>query len=90
MSERFLQLIRHAVSECARLGMDVVLYDEGMYPSGSACGQVVKEDPSFASRCLLLKRADEPLAPLERVVARLKASGDGWIQAAGDAGLMLV
>ncbi|MFZ4696006.1 MAG: hypothetical protein ACOYMV_12850, partial [Verrucomicrobiia bacterium] len=39
-------------AECARLGMKVILYDEGAYPSGSACGAVVAENPDFASRCL--------------------------------------
>src|SRR5690606_22476011 len=30
-------------------------YDEGMYPSGSACGLVVKENREYASRGLQLK-----------------------------------
>lgn len=63
MGERFLQLMRHAVSECARLGMHVILYDEGMYPSGSANGQVVRENPAFASRCLRMIPAEQPLSP---------------------------
>jgi len=32
-----------AISEAARRNMYVILYDEGMYPSGSSSGQVVKE-----------------------------------------------
>lgn len=50
LSEAFFQAIEWAVREAERLGMQVILYDEGMYPSGSACGQVVAANPAFASR----------------------------------------
>ena len=50
MSARFLDLVKHAVSEARRLNMKVVLYDEGMYPSGSAHGMVVEANPDFKSR----------------------------------------
>ena len=32
--------------------MKVLLYDEGMYPSGSSSGQVVAANPEFQTRCL--------------------------------------
>jgi len=57
MSERMLHFMRIAVEEAARRGMYVVLYDEGMYPSGSSSGQVVAENPNFACRCLALADA---------------------------------
>jgi len=66
MSERFLSHVRAAVEHAARLGMVVHLYDEGMYPSGSACGQVVAENPRLAARCLLAR----PLLSGERQEAR--------------------
>ena len=47
MSGRMLEYIRFAVEEASRTGMWVVLYDEGMYPSGSSAGQVVAADPGF-------------------------------------------
>ena len=50
LSEAFFRYIRVAVEEAAALDMRVVLYDEGMYPSGSACGQVVEGHPALASR----------------------------------------
>ena len=50
MSERFLNLVSHAVKEAARLDMQVVLYDEAMYPSGSAHGKVAAINPMFKSR----------------------------------------
>ena len=53
MSERYLRLVKLAVERAASKGMVVHLYDEGMYPSGSACGQVVKANPKHAARCLI-------------------------------------
>lgn len=52
LSDDFMELVYGAVREACKLGMRVVLYDEGMYPSGSANGQVVKEDSRYASRGL--------------------------------------
>ena len=60
LSETFFHYIEAAVGEAAALGMRVVLYDEGMYPSGSACGQVVADNPDFASRGIALAAAPEP------------------------------
>ncbi|MGN0763849.1 MAG: hypothetical protein ACI4MK_10685 [Aristaeellaceae bacterium] len=55
MSEKYLGFVRFAVEEAARLNMRVVLYDEAMYPSGSAHGMVVRENPAYASRCLRME-----------------------------------
>ena len=55
LSDLFLDLAEVAVEEAERLGMRVILYDEGMYPSGSAHGEVVRADPSFASQCLTMR-----------------------------------
>lgn len=52
LSDFFLELVTCAVEEAKKLGMKVMLYDEGMYPSGSAHGMVVKHNPKFASRGL--------------------------------------
>ena len=60
LSESFFHAMETAVREAARLEMQVILYDEGMYPSGSACGQVVEANPSFASRGIDLVPAEEP------------------------------
>jgi hypothetical protein len=45
LTAEYFRLLRLVVEECARLGLRVSLYDEGSYPSGSACGQVVAADP---------------------------------------------
>lgn len=50
LSGTFFSYIRTAVQEAGRLDMKVVLYDEGMYPSGAAGGKVVRDNPDFASR----------------------------------------
>lgn len=41
-----------AIEEAAKRKMYVVLYDEGMYPSGSSSGQVVEKNPEHAARGL--------------------------------------
>ena len=53
LTPEFFRLVRLVVTEAARLGLKVVLYDEGSYPSGSAQGQVVAENPAWANRVLL-------------------------------------
>ena len=40
LSDEFMHYIRFAVKTAAELGMYVVIYDEAMYPSGSAHGLV--------------------------------------------------
>lgn len=52
LSDNFMQLVACAVETAQKYGMYVILYDEAMYPSGSAHGMVVKNNPKFASRGL--------------------------------------
>ena len=56
LTGEYFRLVERVVQECARLGMRVVLYDECSYPSGSACGRVVAENPGYAARALALAR----------------------------------
>ena len=49
LSEAFFSYLRTAIEAAKENDMHVVLYDEGMYPSGSACGLVVKDHPELAS-----------------------------------------
>ncbi len=51
MSKRMMHFVRFAVAAAAERKMMVVLYDEGMYPSGSASGLVVKANPAHQCRC---------------------------------------
>jgi len=52
LSEEFLNYMEIAILEAKRQGMTVYLYDEAMYPSGSAHGMVVEGNPEYASRGL--------------------------------------
>lgn len=67
LSETFFDYLRTAIETAAALDMKVVLYDEGMYPSGSACGQVAREHPDLASRGIA--RVSAPL-PDDAVLCR--------------------
>lgn len=54
LSDCFMSFVVTAVETAARLDMKVILYDEAMYPSGSAHGLVVKSNPRFASQGIIL------------------------------------
>ncbi len=76
MSDKFLESVKCAVEEAERLGMQVVLYDEAMYPSGSAHGMVVKTNPQFASKGLKViesQTANPPLNNDEKYICTLAA-----------------
>ena len=77
MSQRMLYFLGVTVAEAKRRDMRVMLYDEGMYPSGSSAGQVVAANSDYQSRCLAMRelRDGEDPAPavgenLVAVVAR--------------------
>lgn len=59
LSPAYFSYIRTALETAAELDMRIVLYDEGMYPSGSAGGFIVKENSDWASRGLGLVSAPE-------------------------------
>jgi len=52
LSPEMIHAMNVAISEAARRKMYVILYDEGMYPSGSSSGQVVARNPDHAARGL--------------------------------------
>ncbi len=79
LSKTFFHYIRTAVKTAADLDMKVVLYDEGMYPSGSAGGQVVEGHTEFASQGIVLTdrvfNGDEVLAKTEYGTLVARKSG---------------
>ncbi|MHC4229525.1 MAG: glycosyl hydrolase [Planctomycetota bacterium] len=81
MSDSMIRFMRIAIEQAAKRDMWVVLYDEGMYPSGSSSGQVVAENPAFRTRGLFaidLDGADEPeLAKGQHLVAIVKRRTNG-------------
>ncbi len=64
LSESYFAAVRYIVRTASELGMKIVLYDEGMYPSGSAHGMVVAANPAFASRGILLMEEEEAAVKL--------------------------
>ncbi len=54
LSDEYMHFMEVAVKCADRLDMKVVLYDEAMYPSGSAHGKVVAENPRFAAQGIYL------------------------------------
>ena len=76
LSPRMLQYMHLAIDEAQRRGMYVVLYDEGMYPSGSSSGQVVERNAAHAARGIFkidLGPDEEPkLAQGEHLIAVVK------------------
>lgn len=78
LSDAYMDSIACIVETACELNMRVVLYDEGMYPSGCAHGEVVYQNPDFASRALYLTADKEEEGQLlwqfedgMRLVARL-------------------
>jgi uncharacterized cupin superfamily protein len=64
LSPGMMHAMRIVIEEAARRNMYVILYDEGMYPSGSSSGQVVARNPGHAARGLAkidLEPGQEPL-----------------------------
>jgi hypothetical protein len=64
LSPEMIHSMGVAISEAAKRNMYVILYDEGMYPSGSSSGQVVEKNPAHAARGLAkidLKNGDTPI-----------------------------
>ena len=68
MSDKWLEKLKVIVEHAASLDMKVILYDEGMYPSGSCAGRVVAANPKHATRCLERRRKGERLAEDEVLV----------------------
>ena len=52
LSARYMDWMEFICETAQSLSMFVYLYDEGMYPSGAAGGQVVAENPSYAAKAL--------------------------------------
>jgi hypothetical protein len=59
MSEQMIYFMRYTIEQAKKRKMWVVLYDEGMYPSGSSSGQVVAENKAYRTRGLFCVDLDE-------------------------------
>ncbi len=52
LSEEYFELCEYAVEKGKEYGMLCWIYDEGGWPSGSACGRVLKAHPEYARQTL--------------------------------------
>ncbi len=52
LSEEYFDLCAYAVEKGSALGMRCWIYDEGGWPSGGACGQVLRDHPEYARQVL--------------------------------------
>ncbi len=52
LSDEFFEICAYAVQKANELGMRCWLYDEGGWPSGGACGKVLKDHPEYAREVL--------------------------------------
>ena len=66
LSKEYFEVVRYIVGVADELQMKVVLYDEAMYPSGSAHGLVVAENPEFASNGIILRDQPEGIEVIAR------------------------
>ena len=62
LSDKYFEVVRFIVRCAHELKMQVVLYDEAMYPSGSAHGMVVAENPEYASKGIRIVQESEEFA----------------------------
>lgn len=75
MSERWLALVRHACVEAKRLGLELWLYDEDGFPSGTVGGRLPDKGGFYQGKCLRYKRmsAAEAVAMPERIATFAEA-----------------
>ena len=52
LSDEFIELCAYTVQKAKELGMLCWIYDEGGWPSGGACGKVLKDHPEYAREVL--------------------------------------
>ncbi len=52
LGKKYFDLVRVALAECKRLGLALMLYDEGGWPSGGVVGKLAKEHPEDCIRYL--------------------------------------
>ena len=56
MTEAYLEQYKYAIDLAREYGMECWIYDEDGWPSGGACGQVMREYPEYARRTLNVRK----------------------------------
>ncbi|NIP25397.1 MAG: hypothetical protein GWN67_07670 [Phycisphaerae bacterium] len=75
MSERMIYFMCYTIELAHKRKMWVVLYDEGMYPSGSSSGQVVAQNKAYRTRGLFCVDLDEAKPGSVKYGLRIDESG---------------
>ncbi len=52
LTDEFFELCAYAIEKGKALGMNCWIYDEGGWPSGGACGKVLRDHPEYARQTL--------------------------------------
>lgn len=52
LSQEYFELCAYATQKAKKLGMRCWLYDEGGWPSGGACGKVLRDHPEYARQVM--------------------------------------
>jgi len=86
LSDEFFEFVTFVADEAKKRHMSVILYDEGMYPSGSAHGRVVAEDSRFAARRLYALPMDEMVPAGDEILYRLYLKFDNGMLADASVG----
>lgn len=73
LSEEFWDLIEYAVRRCVALGIKPWIYDEGGWPSGGACTNTLRQNPSAKLKFL---RKEEVFLMSDK---RFYPSGEGFV-----------
>ncbi len=70
LGEDFMKAISVAVKEAESLGMKAWLYDEDRFPSGSAGGMVVQDNPVYGAKAL--EMLEIPHSQIDEIDSKLK------------------
>lgn len=81
LSEAFFAELRYAIEYALSIGMNCWMYDEGGWPSGSACGQVISKHPELCRKSIDVRqiplKAGEAYSPGEYAIAAFAEDSDG-------------
>ena len=69
LDEEYFEIYRFAMEYAAKKGMMLWLYDEGGWPSGSACNRVVRDKPHLVNRHVAKREVTSPYTPSPDAIA---------------------
>lgn len=58
LSPEYMKIIAALINECEKIGMNYYLYDEGGFPSGGACGEVLRSNPEKFTRSWVVSKEE--------------------------------